>query len=138
MKIQPFSDIIDLNEERKEYALFCKGKSEKFALFSEWESHIKSMLANIGSSEDLYNLKHYCIIAARVEEKAPEMYVAYIGLLLSLYLSTILDGLPMFLAFVLTAGVLIYAISHNKALALESGFYKDLIAIIESTEQEVQ
>ena len=46
MKNPPYKEIIDLNAERKEYSRLCNGKSRIFKLYTEWEAHIKELLAD--------------------------------------------------------------------------------------------
>ena len=84
MKKIPYLEIINLKEERNEYARLCNGKSKKFKLYTEWEDHIKELLTDFHTPQDLYNFKRYCINADRSQEKAPEMFIAYIGLLIPL------------------------------------------------------
>ena len=137
MKKPPYHEIINLKEERNEYARLCNGKSKKFKLYTEWEDHIKALLAGFRTPQDLYNFKRYCINAARAQEKAPEMYVAYIGLLIPLYLDTFWDGMPVILAPIFLVAILAYAIIQNKKLARESCFFKDIIDVIESLEKDI-
>ena len=137
MKKPPYHEIINLKEERKEYARLCNGKSKKFKLYTEWEDHIKALLADFRTPQDLYNFKRYCINAARAQEKAPEMYVAYICLLIPLYLDTFWDGMPVILAPIFLVAILAYAIIQNKKLARESCFFKDIIDVIESLEKDI-
>ena len=134
MKKPPYHEIIDLKEERKEYARLCSGKSKKFKLYTEWEAHIKEMLADFRTPQDLYNFKRYCINADRSQEKAPEMFIAYIGLLIPLYLDTFWDGMPVILAPIFLVAILAYAIIQNKKLARESCFFKDIVDIIDVME----
>ena len=134
MKKPPYHEIINLKEERNEYAKLCSGKSKKFKLYTEWEDHIKALLAGFRTPQDLYNFKRYCINAARAQEKAPEMYVAYIGLLIPLYLDTFWDGMPVILAPIFLVAILAYAIIQNKKLARESCFFKDIVDIIDVME----
>ena len=137
MKKPPYHEIINLKEERNEYARLCNGKSKKFKLYTEWEDHIKALLAGFRTPQDLYNFKRYCINAARAQEKAPEMFIAYIGLLIPLYVDTMFKGIPAFLTLFCFAGILIYALVQNKKLAKESYFFKDIIDVIESLEKDI-
>ena len=136
MKKHPYHEIINLKEERNEYAKLCSGKSKKFKLYTEWVAHIKELLTDFRTPQDLYNFKRYCINAARSQEKAPEMFIAYIGLLIPLYLDTFWDGMPVILAPIFLVAILAYAIIQNKKLARESCFFKDIIDIIESMEKD--
>ena len=95
------------------------------------------MLADFSTPQDLYNFKHYCMNADRSQEKAPDMHLAYIGLLIPLYVDTIFDGMPAILTLTLVVILLICVIIQSKKLAKESCFFKDVINIIESIEGEI-
>ena len=120
MKKPPYHEIINIKEERKEYARLCNGKSKKFTLYTEWENHIKELLSDFSTPQDLYNFKHYCMNADRAQEKAPDMHLAYIGLLIPLYLETIWDQIPAILTMILVMILFAYVIIQNKKLAKES------------------
>lgn len=134
MKKLPYHEIINLKEERIEYAKLCNGKSKKFKLYTEWEYHIKGLLEDFCTPQDLYNFKRYCINAARSQEKAPEMFLAYVGLLFPIYLDTIWEGMPQILTFLGFGGILIHALILSKKLSKESWFFQDIIDIIDMLE----
>ena len=136
MKKIPYQEVINLKEERKEYARLCSGKSKKFKLYTEWEAHIKELLADFCTPQDLYNFKRYCINTDRSQEKAPEMFIAYIGLLIPLYLDAIWEGMPALITLFFLVGILTYAIIQNKKLAKESCFFRDMIDIIDEIEKD--
>ena len=134
MRHPPYHEIINIKEECKEYARLCNGKSNKFILYTEWEDHIKGLLSDFRSPTDLYNFKRYCINADRTQEKAPDMYFAYIGMLIPIYVDIIWKDMPAFLAIISFTGILAYAMVQNKKLAKESCFFKDVVEIIEEVE----
>ena len=136
MKKPPYHEIINIKEERKEYARLCNGKSKKFTLYTEWENHIRELLSDFSTPQDLYNFKHYCMNADRAQEKAPDMHLAYISLLIPLYLDTIWDQMPAILTMILVVILFAYVIIQNKKLAKESCFFKDIIDIIEKLDEE--
>lgn len=70
------------------------------------------------------------------KKKAPEMFLAYIGLMIPLYLDAIWEGMPAFITLFFLVGILAYAIIQNKKLAKESCFFKDIIDIIEMIEKD--
>ena len=134
MKRIPYDEYIQLQDERNEYALLCNGKSKKFTLYTEWEDHIKSLVSDFKSSDDLYNFKRYCLNAARAQEKAPDMFLSYVGLLIPISLDALFEGIPALVTFFLFLGIISYVIIQNKKLAKESFFFKDIIEIIEEVE----
>lgn len=138
MKKYPYKEVIDLKEERKEFALLWSGKSKKYEQYSDWENHIKEQLSCFSSSQELYNFKHYCINVSRSQEKAPDMYLSYVGLLIPIYLDTIFDGMPKLLTLLLFIAVLFYAIVQNKKMATESYVFRDIISIIDKAEGTIE
>lgn len=138
MKKHPYKEVIDLKEERKEFALLWSGKSKKYEQYSDWENHIKEQLSCFSSPQELYNFKHYCINVSRSQEKAPDMYLSYVGLLIPIYLDTIFDGMPKLLTLLLFIAVLFYAIVQNKKMATESYVFRDIISIIDKVEGTIE
>ncbi len=134
MKHPPYHEIINIKEERKEYDRLCSGRSKKFRFYSEWEDHIKSLLSDFGSPKDLYNFKRYCINFDRTQAKTPEMYYAYIGMLLPIYIDKIWKDMPTYFTIVCFVLIVGYTIIQNKKLARESCFFKDVVEIIEELE----
>ncbi len=135
MRKPPYHEIINLKIEQKEYGRLCCGKSKQFTLYSEWEDHIKGILADFRSSKDLYNFKHYCINIARSQEKSPEMFWCYIGFLIPIYIDTLWKDFPPILTVAVFIAVFAYAALLSKKIARESCFFRDIIDIIESMEK---
>lgn len=135
MKKPPYHEIIDLKAEQKEYSRLCSGKSENFTLYSEWEDHIKGLLANFGSPKDLNNFKHYCINRARSQEKGPEVFWCVMALLIPVYLDTVWNGMPWPVTLTLVVALIIVAMHRSKKVAGESCFFTDIIEVIESIEE---
>ena len=115
MKNLPYHEIIDIKEERKEYVRLCNRKSKRFTLYIEWEEHIKELLSRFSCPQDLYDFKHYCMNADRVQEKTPDMHLAYVGLLVPLYLDTVFDEMPAILTLSLVGILLIYVIIQKNS-----------------------
>ena len=136
MKKAPYKEIIDMKAEQKEYALLCEGKSKKFKVYSEWEDHIKDLLAKFHTLKDLYNFKHYCVNASRAHEKTPDMYIVCISLFIPLYLDTFFMDLPTIIAPLVFLVLVAHIVIQNKKLTKESCFYKDIIEIAEKIECE--
>ena len=127
MKKNPYQSIIDFKAEQKEYARLCNGKKSKFRVYSDWEEHIEELLSAIVTTKDLYNFKHYCINKARVQEKAPDIYLTCIVLLITVYIEKLIDSisiLPILVAFLM---ILNYVIPQNSRITKECYFYKDIM-----------
>lgn len=138
MKKSPFSSIIDLNSEQKEYDRLCKYKSKKYKLYTEWEEHIAHCLSKFNTEKDLYNFKRYCMNRERTSSKIPEMFVIYITLLIPLYVEKMTDGFPPIMPICVALFIVCYSIIYYKRIILESYFFKDLIEIIERQEIKIK
>ncbi len=137
MKKQPYSEYIDIKEERKEYGLLCNDKSEKYTHYSDWEDHIIECLAKIDNPKDLYNFKRYCLNRARTTSKTPELFVTCVTFVFAIYLESILDGLPLIAIMILLLFTAYMMISENKRVIMESHFFDDVVEIIEKIEKKV-
>lgn len=136
MKSNPYQEIINTHEEQKEYGRLCRRKSKKYIVYTDWEAHIRECLLSFNNSKDLYNFKRYCINIDRSAQKAPEMYMSYILLLIPLYIDAFFKELPSFMINIVALGIMLYAIIQNKRIIRESCFFKDIIEIIEKIEKE--
>ena len=134
MKKTPYSEIIDVVKEQKEYSLLCQGKSKKFVRYTEWEDYIGALLCEFPTEKDMYNFKRYCRNKERTSVRAPESIGAYITLLIPLLVDKMFVAVPgwMVLAwfFVVVMGVII----KNNVIVRESYFYTDIIEVIEKME----
>lgn len=138
MKKSPFSSIIDLNSEQKEYGRLCKYKSKKYKLYTEWEEHIAHCLSKFNTKKDLYNFKRYCMNRERTSSKIPEMFVIYITLLIPLYVEKMTDGFsPIMLICAALLAVCCLMICYKRIIH-ESYFFKDLIEVIERQEIKIK
>lgn len=136
MKKQPYQEIINLREEQKEYRCLCRRKSKKYNYYTDWETHIRGRLLSFKKTQDLYNFKRYCINMDRSAQKAPEIYMSYILLLIPLYINAFFAELPSLILIIAVLGVMLYAIAHNKRIIQESWLFHDIIEIIEKIETE--
>jgi hypothetical protein len=135
-KKQPYIEIIDLKEEQKEYIKLCEGKSKKIQTYTSWEKHIKDLLLKFNSAEELYNFKRYCINQDRVCSDAPNLFGSYVILLITLILDKISPYLTILGIAVLSTYFICYGIKKHQNVIKGSGFFKDIIEIIEKLEKE--
>ena len=132
MKYQPYSEIINLEKELKEYKKLCKGKSKKFRYFSEWESHIKRLLSTINDKEKLRNIKHYLINLERTSQSFPGHYIEIMLLMFTLILDRI--GIGYWRLLLVIAVFVFYILSKNDDYIKNSNFYCDVITVITELE----
>ena len=72
----------------------------------------------------------------RSAQKAPEIYMSYILLLIPLYINAYFAELPSLILIIAALGIMLYAIAHNKRIIQESCLFHDIIEIIEKIEIE--
>lgn len=135
MKYQPYSEIINLEKELKEYKKLCKGKSKEFRYFSEWESHIKRLMSTIDDEEKLKNLKHYLINLERSAKSIPSHYFEIMLLVLTLILDRI--GISYWGLLLVLLVFVFYTLSQNDEYTKNYNFYCDVISIISELENSV-
>ena len=132
-----FDDVFHLEEEQREYQLFCKGQSKKYQVYSEWEAHISEVLMRLDSKEKLYNFKRFCISNNRVQARASDMYVNAVGVLLSAFAGSVITTQPLvgILTLVAVIAFLGVLIVQNKRIIKESYFFEDVLKVIEKIEK---
>ena len=113
MKDSPYNSILNFKTEQKEYALLCKGKSKKYKLYTDWEEHIIECISKFKDEKDLYNFKRYCLNRERTSSKMPEMFATYIGLLITIYLDRLIDGLPLLVWLLFFVGIVFLYVYLN-------------------------
>lgn len=134
MQQKDFIELIDLKAEYKEYIRFYSGKSEKYQTFADWDAHIESLLDNIDTSSDLYNLQRYCAHRVRTGEDTSLIFWGYLGLAFPVVLTFSTEservGLKGIVSMVFILGFLLYITITSKRNAREKHFYEDMLRII--------
>lgn len=135
MQQKDFIELIDLKAEYQEYMRFLSGKSQKYHTFSDWDTHIKSLLDNIDTSIDLYNLKRYCNHMVRSNDDTSQIFWGYIGLSfpLTLAFSTEeeLTGFKGIITMIALMAFLTYIMIVSKRNAKRKHFYEDMLRVID-------
>ena len=135
MQQKDFIKLINLKAEYTEYIRFLSGKSQKYYAFADWETHIKSLLGDIDTSTDLYNLKRYCEHMVRSNNDTSQIFWGYIGLSfpLTLAFSTEeeLTGFKGIATMILLMALLMYITIISKRNARKKHFYEDMLKVID-------
>lgn len=154
MKHLPYREIINLNDEAREYALLCRRKSTTYKHYSDWEEHITEHLKKFPTKKDLYNFKHFCINKERTTSQSPQWYGAGVGCAVSVISASFLEDLKDLELFSQLQGVmrdivwyiveillciivgLLFKnfIDEMESLCNRNYFYKDIIELIEKVE----
>ena len=53
------NEIMDIDNELKDYKKYYRGRSEKYHCYTEWEEHIKEILQPLKSEKDFENYRRY-------------------------------------------------------------------------------
>lgn len=139
MKKEPYKEVINIKEEKKEYGRLCRGVSKEFRVYSDWKEHIKQCLLAFRTEKDLNNFKRYCINIDRGEKRLLEMIINYICMLIPIYFLFYNEKYKMISFFSIVVGVFCVILLYNHMITQitrESYFYQDLLEIICEIEKE--
>lgn len=128
---QPYSEIVDLKFELKEYRKLCKGTSKKFTYYLEWKKHISDKLSKLDSLDKVENFKHYLINHSRINKS---MYIQLVPIMIFCF--TIIFGkifqdadlISLFMGIML---ILFFILFENDYYDKERCFYCDVLEILE-------
>ncbi|EGC02480.1 hypothetical protein CUS_5434 [Ruminococcus albus 8] len=90
-KNQPYSEIIDLQKELKEYKKLCRGKKSKFKYYLDWKEHITENLLKLDDNDKKENFLHYLINRKRGSGVAKSIYMPLILSVIALYVNNIVN-----------------------------------------------
>ena len=145
-KNQPYSEIINLQDELKEYTKLCDCKSNKFTYYLDWKEYITKKLDYLDSYDKLENFKHYLLYKKRNAEHFNSAFLSLIIFALTFYLNNIFKAFANTAETQITIDIIfcllitMYAITNigkeSKKLNQEYCYYCDLIEIIEEKQDE--
>ena len=136
MKYKPYREILDLQSELKEYKRLCKSKSKKFTYYSDWKSHIISLISKIDSPEKVNNFKHYLINYKRVNKSVTALYIPIIIFVMTVVFNQQEFKSNLVVITIWLLYVVIKTIKENVNYNKNLFFYKDIIDIIDEIERE--
>lgn len=90
-KNQPYSEIIDLQKELKEYKKLCRGKKSKFKYYLDWKEHITENLLKLDDNDKKEKFLHYLINRKRGSGVAKSIYMPLILSVSALYVNKIVN-----------------------------------------------
>lgn len=135
-KHAPYSEIIDISEELKEYRKLCRGKSNKFIYYLDWKKYISEKLSRLDTPDKKENFKHYLISHNRVNKSVDSYFVTFMlfcATTLINKLNIVYDIVSLIVTILIILLEIIYQVNfHDK----EYCFYCDLIEILEEIEKK--
>lgn len=133
-KNQPYSEIIDVKKELKEYKKLCRGKSKKYTYYLDWKKHILELYKGLDTNDKVINFKHYLINENRINDMIYEPYVPVMLFFYTALISYQIKKMNMnylIFALVLLVITILLTNANNKK---QMCFISDLIEIIEEFE----
>lgn len=135
-KHAPYSEIIDISEELKEYKKLCRGKSKKFIYYLNWKKDISEKISRLDTPDKKENFKHYLINHNRVNKNTNSYFITLMIFCMNLYISKI-DAKFNFFSLTISIAIIIFQIVYQSDVyEKEYCFYCDLIEILEETENK--
>ncbi|MCM1474354.1 MAG: hypothetical protein NC040_09865 [Muribaculaceae bacterium] len=135
-KHAPYSEIIDISEELKEYRKLCRGKSKKFIYYLDWKKYISEKISRLDTPDKKENFKHYLINHNRVNKNTNSYFITLMIFCMNLYINKI-DVKFNFLSLTISIIIIIFQmIYQSDVYEKEYCFYCDLIEILEEIEKE--
>lgn len=135
-KYAPYSEIIDISEELKEYRKLCRGKSKKFIYYLDWKKYISEKLSRLDTPDKKENFKHYLINHNRVNKNTKSYFITLMIFCMNLYINKI-DAKFNFLSLTISITIILFQMIYQSDIyEKEYCFYCDLIEILEEIEKE--
>lgn len=128
---QPYSEIIDLSSEWKEYRKLCKGTSEKYVYYLDWKKHITEEISKLDDLGKMENFKHYLINNNRVNKS---IYIQFVPLMIFCFTIIFGETFQEADSFSMLAGIgitLLFILWKNDYYNKEYCFYCDVLEILE-------
>ena len=132
-----YSEIMDLEEEQKEYSLLCQGKSEKYRYYSDWRQHIEECLGKFQNVLNLSDFKHYCRNFERSSLQVSTSFLSYILFIVPIVLDEFIVEIPFLLLVAYLLFITKHILKKNNEVVIESYFFSDLIEVIEAVEAKL-
>ena len=147
--IQPYSEIIKVDEAFEDYKKLCEGKSTKYKTYTDWKKAIEEKFRKLDSEEKRENFKHFLIYKIRESSNINGYFIPVMTCFLSFLLGNIRLILPdaddnkigkmlfSIIAFVVTIigafDCFKEMVNNKKETNLNYCFYSDLLDVLEPT-----
>ena len=138
MKTQPYSEIINLSAELKEYKKLCKGKSKKFTYYLDWKKYISEKLTKLESHDKVENFKHFILNHNRVNKNINTYFVTIMIFCLNFYINKIIAEYDWLTITIFILFIIFQLLFQSDANEKEYCFYCDLIEIVEEIEKNTR
>ena len=135
-KHAPYSEIIDISEELKEYQKLCRGKSKKFIYYLDWKKYISEKLSRLDTPDKKENFKHYLINHNRVNKNINSYFITLMIFCINLYINKIDANFDLFSLTISIAIIIFQMVYQSDVYEKEYCFYCDLIEILEEIEKK--
>lgn len=138
MKKQPYSEIINLRTELKEYKKLCRGKSKEFIYYLDWKKYISEKLTKLDNCDKVENFKHFLLNHNRVNKNINTYSVTIMIFCLSLIINNI-NAEYNWISLIILILIILFAMMYQSDVQnKEYCFYCDLIEIVEEIEKNTR
>lgn len=137
--LQPYSEIIDLSAELKEYKNLCNGEKANYT-YTKWKNDMLCKIEKLDSEEKIINFIHYLINKKRILSNMNSSFLPLMICFISILFNSIGLLLPegaeyniiRFLVIIISLfWCIISLVKDHKNNGIEYCFYCDLIEIVE-------
>lgn len=137
-KSQPFSEILNLQDEYKQYKALCRNKHKDWKYYSDWENHVIRKLKNL-PDEHINNYRHFLMFNSLIDNHALNLYLPLSVAIISIILSPIVADVSLFGTFMIPIVTVLAVGLFGRDYfdyAIKDNFLKDLIGVLNKYEAE--
>ena len=138
-KNQPYSEIIDLQKELKEYRKLCRGESKEFTYYLDWKRYMVEQIQKLkepDKKDKIINFKHFLISNSRVNKNINQVFIAIMIFVGTILLNKTDFKIDFFALVVIVLIIIVSMLLAHDRNNKEYCFYCDLIDIVEEIENE--
>lgn len=130
---QPFIEIIDLEEEYKDYKKLCKNNSKKYTYYNDWKKHLISRFKML-QNEHMSNFKHFLKFYSFLEGQSGNIFLSIVLVAVPITINTVFSNVDVLNTIATVIAVLVAAylvISSYFDLVRRDRFVKDVMEVFE-------
>lgn len=136
-KRQPFIEIIDLEEEYKDYKKLCKNNSKKYTYYDDWKKHLISRFKML-PKEHMSNFEHFLKFYSFMEGQSGNIFLSIVLVAVTIIINTVFSDIAFLNTIATVIAVLVAAflvIGSYFDLVRRDRFVKDVLEVFEEYEK---
>lgn len=135
-KYAPYSEIINISEELKEYRRLCRRKSKKFTYYLDWKKYISEKVSRLDTPDKRENFKHYLINHNRVNKNTNSYFITLMIFCMNPFINYYTPKSNIINIIITISIILFLLLFSHDANNKEYCFYCDLIEVLEEIEKK--